>query len=157
MNDGRKESTNMEWETEKTLKVKRLSKNASLPTRATSGSAGLDIKSSEDIIIKARSVSSVKTGICFASPEGCYIRIAPRSGLALKNGIQVGAGVIDADYRGEIKVVLFNHKDSDFRIERGDKIAQIVCEKIEIPVIKEVSEMDSTERGSKGFGSTGDK
>ncbi|XP_015790010.1 deoxyuridine 5'-triphosphate nucleotidohydrolase-like [Tetranychus urticae] len=140
---------------EKILKVMKMDKDALLPTRATTGSAGLDLMSSENIIIKANTVSKVKTGICAVAPEGCYLRVAPRSGLALKDWIQIGAGVIDGDYRGEIGVVLINMKDKDFSVRKGDKIAQIICEKIEVPKVIEVMEMETTQRGDKGFGSTG--
>ena len=88
-------------------------------------------------------------------PLGCYGRIAPRSGLALKKFIDIGAGVIDADYRGEIGVILFNFSDTDFAVNMGDKIAQIVFEKIKTPKIKEVKSLEGTERGDDGFGSTG--
>jgi dUTP pyrophosphatase len=81
--------------------------------------------------------------------------VAPRSGLAVKHCIQVGAGVIDPDYTGEIKVVLFNHGPSDFEIKKGDRIAQLVLEKCMTPLIKEISVVEETERGSGGFGSTG--
>ena len=97
----------------------------------------------------------MKTGISVAIPEGCYGRIAPRSGLAVKRFIDVGAGVIDADYRGEIGVVLFNHSDEDFVVKPGDRIAQLILEKIETPTVKEAEELPDTKRGTDGFGSTG--
>jgi len=97
----------------------------------------------------------VPTGISVALPPGCYGRIAPRSGIALKHAIDVGAGVIDSDYRGEVKVLLFNHSDDAFAVHIGDRIGQLICEQCLIVPIVEVPELDSTERGAQGFGSTG--
>ena len=88
-------------------------------------------------------------------PTGCYGRIAPRSGLALKKFIDVGAGVVDEDYRGELGVVLFNFGEEDFEINMGDKIDQLIFEKIKTPEIVEVDTLEETRRGGKGFGSTG--
>ena len=99
----------------------------------------------------------VKTGLSLAMPSGCYGRIAPRSGLALKKFIYVGAGVVDADYRGELGIVLFTFSDTDFQVNMGDKVAQMIFEKIKTPVIKEVEILEDTDRGNKVFGSTGVK
>lgn len=96
----------------------------------------------------------VKTDIRVAVPLGCYGRVAPRSGLALKNSIDVGAGVIDADYRGNVGVILFNHSDEDFLISRGDRIAQLIPEMIADTELIE-TKLNSTERQEGGFGSTG--
>uniref|UniRef100_A0A8C0D690 Deoxyuridine 5'-triphosphate nucleotidohydrolase n=1 Tax=Balaenoptera musculus TaxID=9771 RepID=A0A8C0D690_BALMU len=93
----------------------------------------------------------VKTDI----PSGCYGRVAPRSGLAAKHFIDVGAGVIDEDYRGNVGVVLFNFGKEKFEVKKGDRIAQLICEQIFYPEIEEVQVLDDTERGSGGFGSTG--
>ena len=90
-----------------------------------------------------------------ALPPGCYGRIGPRSGLALKKFIDVGAGVIDFDYRGELGVILFNLENEDFIVNMGDKITQPIFEKIETLVIKETDSLEETGRGSKGYGSTG--
>ena len=90
-----------------------------------------------------------------ACPEGTYGRVAPRSGLASKHFIDTGAGVIDADYRGEVKVLLFNHAEKDFDIKQGDRIAQLVLERIYTPEIVEVRDLEESVRGSGGFGSTG--
>ena len=97
----------------------------------------------------------VKTDIQIAVPEDCYGRVAPRSGLAVKKFLDVGAGVVDKDYRGNVGVVLFNFSKHDFEVHRGDRIAQLICEKISYPEIQEVSSLDETERGSNGYGSTG--
>ena len=86
----------------------------------------------------------MKTGISVQFPTGLYAKIAPRSGLALKKFIDVGAGVVDADYRGEVGVVLFNHGDQDFEVKMGDRIAQLILEKISTPAVEEVSRLDDT-------------
>ena len=137
------------------FEVKKLVSHAVIPKRATEGSAGLDISASEDFVIPAHKWNAVPTGIAISVPRDCYARLAPRSGLAYKKGIDVGAGVIDSDYSGEIKVILFNHGDEDFIIHRGDRIAQIIFEKIFINDLVEVEELNFTKRGDGGFGSTG--
>ncbi len=138
-----------------TLLVKKLNSSAYVPSRGSPLAAGYDMCSSVDTTIKSGCRGLVDTGIAFTVPYGTYGRIAPRSGLAVKKGIQVGAGVIDRDYTGEVKVVLFNHGEEDFEIKKGDRIAQLIIEKIEMPEIKIVSELLVTERGEGGFGSTG--
>lgn len=95
------------------------------------------------------------TDIQVQVPEGSYGRVAPRSGLAVKNFIDVGAGVVDEDYRGNLGVVLFNHSDLDFEVKKGDRIAQFICERIFYPELEEVKSLTDTERGAGGFGSTG--
>ena len=137
------------------LYVKKLQNNAAIPKRAIEEAAGYDVASSEEVTVPAKGKVVVKTGISVAVPEGCYGRIAPRSGLAVKKFIDVGAGVIDADYRGEVGVVLFNHSEEDFKVKPGDRIAQLILEKIDTPQVKEVEELPDTTRGAKGFGSTG--
>ena len=121
----------------------------------TEGAAGYDLASVEETVVPAKGKTIVKTGISIATPEGCYGRIAPRSGLAVKKYINVSAGVIDSDYRGEVGVVLFNHSDEDFEVKQGDHIAQLILEKIANPQVKETADLPSTARGSQGFGSTG--
>lgn len=98
------------------LKIARLTPNAILPVYGSAGAAGADLVASEDCVVQAKSRLLVKTGICVAIPPGHYGRVAPRSGLALKHFIDVGAGVIDADYRGEVGVLLFNFSDNDFPV-----------------------------------------
>ena len=139
------------------LKVQKLSNNAALPKRSTDGAAGYDLCASQDCTIPAGGKGLVKTGLSISFPAGLYARIAPRSGLALKKFIDVGAGVVDADYRGEVGVVLFNHGDQDFQVKMGDRIAQLILEKIDTPPVEEVQDLDNTVRGSGGFGSTGVK
>ena len=136
------------------LKVQKLSNNAALPKRSTGGAAGYVLCASQDCTILAKGKGLVKTGLSISFPAGLYARIAPRSGLALKKFIDVGAGVVDSDYRGEVGVVLFNHGDQDFQVKMGDRIAQLVLEKIDTPPIEEVQGLDNTVRGSGGFGST---
>ena len=101
--------------------------------RSSSGSAGYDLSAAETAVIPAHGKCLVKTGLAIAMPPDCYGRVAPRSGLAVKKFIDVGAGVIDSDYRGEINVVLFNFSSEDFCINVGDGIAQLVFEKIKTP------------------------
>lgn len=137
------------------LKYTKVIPEAFAPTKGSMKSAGYDLKSAYDYMIPARGKEIVDTGIKIELPEGCYGRIAPRSGLAAKHFIDVGAGVVDEDYRGVIKVVLFNHSDKDFEVKKGDRIAQLICEKIYYPEIEEVKELSDTMRGEGGFGSTG--
>ena len=138
-----------------TLFVKKLSPNATIPIRASARSAGYDLSSAVDTIVPSCGKAIIPTDISIAIPNGCYGRIAPRSGLSWKNHLDVGAGVIDRDYRGNVGVVMFNHSTVDFHVKCGDRIAQLILEVIKIIPIKEVSELDSTERGDGGFGSTG--
>ncbi|XP_031477336.1 deoxyuridine 5'-triphosphate nucleotidohydrolase [Nymphaea colorata] len=137
------------------LRVKKLSPNAVLPSRGSPLAAGYDLSSAVATSVPARGKALVATDLSIAIPEGTYARIAPRSGLAWKHSIDVGAGVIDADYRGPVGVILFNHSDSDFQVNAGDRIAQLVLEKIVTPDVCEVEDLDSTARGTGGFGSTG--
>jgi dUTP pyrophosphatase len=138
------------------LGVKKLTYDAIVPTRGSDGAVGYDLYSSEDAVVPCQAGRAlVGTGITVVLPQGVYGRVAPRSGLAVKHCINVGAGVIDPDYTGEIKVVLFNHGENDFEIKKGDRIAQLVLERCETPPIEEISIVEDTERGSDGFGSTG--
>lgn len=97
----------------------------------------------------------MKTDIALAIPDGCYGRIAPRSGLAWKHHLDVGAGVIDKDYRGSVGVVMFNFSKTDYQVHQGDRIAQLILERIAVPPVVEVNELDNTTRGTGGYGSTG--
>jgi len=106
-------------------------------------------------IVPAHGKALVDTQLSIAVPPGTYGRVAPRSGLASKFMIDTGAGVVDADYRGVIFVLLFNHSDKDFQVEEGDRIAQIIIERIYTPEVREVDELEETDRGINGFGSTG--
>ncbi|KAL1883112.1 hypothetical protein VTK73DRAFT_9479 [Phialemonium thermophilum] len=137
------------------LLIKKLSEKARLPTRGSEFAAGYDIYASADITIPARGKALVDTDISMAVPAGTYGRIAPRSGLAAKSFIDTGAGVIDADYRGPVKVLLFNHSDTDFSVREGDRIAQLILERIYNPPVVQVAELEASVRGAGGFGSTG--
>lgn len=137
------------------LRVKKLSEKAVLPSRASPLSAGYDLSSATETKVPARGKALVPTDLSIAIPEGTYARVAPRSGLAWKHSIDVGAGVIDADYRGPVGVILFNHSDVDFEVKVGDRIAQLIIEKIITPDAVEVEDLDATVRGEGGFGSTG--
>ncbi|KAI3942704.1 hypothetical protein MKW92_029043 [Papaver armeniacum] len=137
------------------LRVKKLSEKAVLPSRGSSLSAGYDLSSAAEMIVPGRGKALIPTDLSIAVPEGTYARVAPRSGLTWKHSIDVGAGVIDADYRGPVGVILFNHSDADFQVKMGDRVAQLIIEKIITPEVEEVEDLDSTVRGSGGFGSTG--
>ncbi|KAL4186042.1 hypothetical protein AMTRI_Chr09g31800 [Amborella trichopoda] len=137
------------------LRVKKLSTNAVLPSRASALAAGYDLHSASATVVPARRKALVPTDLSISIPPGTYARIAPRSGLAWKHSIDVGAGVIDADYRGPVGVILFNHSDTDFQVYTGDRIAQLIIEKIVTPQVVEVDDLDTTLRGVGGFGSTG--
>ena len=139
------------------LQVKLLSENATLPTKGSPLSAGFDLSSAQDVTIKAGSRGLVKLDISIACPPGTYARIAPRSGLAVKKGIDVGAGVVDADYRGPVGVVLFNFGDEDFEVKVGDRVAQLILEQVSMVDAVQVTELNDTVRGEGGFGSTGVK
>lgn len=129
--------------------------NAKLPSRGSRSSAGWDLYASSSCLVKARSRTLCSTGIKMSIPEGQYGRIAPRSGLASRHSIDVGAGVIDADYRGELKVLLVNNSDIDYSVHVGDKVAQLIIEKISTEPLLLVPSLGETERGEGGFGSTG--
>lgn len=140
---------------ESQLRFAKLSEHAFAPTRGSEKAAGFDLRSAYDYTVPARGKELVKTDIQIEVPDGCYGRVAPRSGLAVKNFIDVGAGVIDQDYRGNVGVVLFNHSEIPFEVKKGDRIAQLICERITYPEIVEVDTLTNTERGAGGFGSTG--
>ena len=141
--------------------IKRLSKAVSLPKYETVGSSGVDLAAnvSENIEIKPGQTEVIPTGLAVSIPKNFEIQIRPRSGLAAKNQISVlnTPGTIDADYRGEIKVILINHGNKSFIIEKGLRIAQMVVCPIIKANLKEVETLDETHRGSSGFGSTGIK
>ncbi|XP_031623784.1 deoxyuridine 5'-triphosphate nucleotidohydrolase-like [Contarinia nasturtii] len=142
---------------ETTLRWAKLTEHAFEPTKGSEQAAGLDLRSAYDAVVPARGKALVKTDIQIEVPVGTYGRVAPRSGLAWKNFIDVGAGVIDQDYRGNVGVILFNHSDVDFDVKKGDRIAQLICERIVYPNLKEVDSLTETTRGEGGFGSTGTK
>lgn len=113
--------------------------------------------SAYDAIVPARGKALIQTDIQIEVPNGTYGRVAPRSGLTWKNSLDVGGGVIDQDYRGNLGVILFNHSDDDFEVKKGDRIAQLICERIVYPNVVQVEKLTDTIRGSNGLGSTGIK
>ena len=141
--------------------IKRLSKEVSLPKYETSGSSGMDLAANIDkkININPGKTAIIPTGLALSIPKGFEVQIRPRSGLAAKNKISVlnTPGTIDADYRGEIKVILINLGKDPFEIEKGLRIAQMVVCPIVQAQLKEVDDLSETERGKGGFGSTGTK
>ncbi|KAI9367122.1 DUTPase Dut [Aspergillus egyptiacus] len=137
------------------LLVKKLTPSARAPTRGSAFAAGYDLYAAKEVTIPAKGKALVDTGLAIAVPEGTYGRVAPRSGLASKHFIDTGAGVIDADYRGEVKVLLFNFSDVDFAVKEGDRVAQLVLERIYTPEVMVVEELAESVRGAGGFGSTG--
>lgn len=143
------------------LNIKKLIEDIRLPSYGSVQAAGLDICSSQDYEVLPRTRIIVSTGISMSwsgvDAENYYLRVAPRSGLSVKNNIDIGAGVIDCDYRGEIKICFINnHNHETYVIKKGDKVAQLILEKISrFSTIQEVTEHNETERGSGGFGSTG--
>ena len=138
------------------LKVELLSPWAKEPVRVSPGAAGYDLVAAHDVNIAPNKRALVKTDLAFSFPPGLYARIAPRSGLALKKGIDVFAGVVDQDYRGNVGVVLANFDNEPFQVERGDRIAQVIFERIATPRVEVVAAIEgTTARGDGGFGSTG--
>jgi dUTP pyrophosphatase len=141
------------------VEVKRLphGEGLPLPAYATSGAAGMDVVSAEDVTLAPGARHAVATGLAMAIPQGYEIQVRPRSGLALKHGITVPntPGTIDSDYRGELKVILINLGTEPFVIARGDRVAQLVLAPVVQAAWNEVIGLDATERGAGGFGSTG--
>lgn len=141
------------------VQVKRLpdGEGLDLPHYATTGAAGMDAVSAEDISLAPGERHAVATGLALAIPKGYEIQVRPRSGLALKHGISVPntPGTVDSDYRGELKVILINHGTEAFAIKRGDRVAQLVLAPVVRAAWDEVAELGDTQRGSGGFGSTG--
>lgn len=137
------------------LRVRRLSDLAFIPKRGTSYAAGLDIYSPIDTVVIPGQRLLVKLDISLELENGTFGHILPRSSLSLKNGIHIGAGVIDSDYRGNVGVLLFNLSDEPFIVSRGDRIAQLVIKRYEMVEPEEVFESTETDRGIGGFGSTG--
>lgn len=134
--------------------MKKLDASAIVPTRGSELSAGYDLSSIIDIVVPSMGRVAVPTGLAIKVPEGTYGRIAPRSGLAFKHGIDVLAGVVDADYRQSVNIILYNTSGVDYEIKKGDRVAQLIVEKIEMLDVEVVDELDETSRKG-GFGSTG--
>lgn len=142
----------------KMFKVLLTNLNATFPKRADIGAAGYDLSSVDKVCIEPGTQAIVDTGLVLEFPSDCYVRVAPRSGLAAKHAIDVMAGVIDSTYRGNVKVILHNHGTESFMVNVGDRIAQMIFEKIYTPDLQQVQEMTeltTSDRGQGGFGSTG--
>ncbi|MDO5029183.1 MAG: dUTP diphosphatase [Corynebacterium sp.] len=140
------------------VRVKKLHPDAVVPSRAHAGDAGVDLSSIEDVVLAPGQRALVGTGIAIALPEATVGLVHPRSGLAFRKGLSIvnAPGTIDAGYRGEVKVCLINlDPDNDIEIAKGDRIAQLVVQKVELSPMVEVDELDETERGVSGHGSTG--
>lgn len=138
-----------------TLLVKKLYEDAILPKRQTTGSVGYDIASYEECEILPNDWKLVGTGISFTVPNGTYGQLAPRSGFSCK-GTMIGAGVIDKDYTGHVKVLVFNMSKTDtLKIEKGDRIAQLILKYVSTCQVEEVESLEETDRSGSGFGSTG--
>ncbi len=144
------------------LLIKRLSNsfnNIPLPAYATDGSSGMDVRAAleKPITIEKGKIALIPTNLSVEIPKGYEIQVRPRSGLAIKHGIGVlnSPGTIDSDYRGEVKIILFNFGDEDFIINSGDRIAQLVLAEVVVAEIEETNKLNSSERGKGGFGHTG--
>jgi dUTP pyrophosphatase len=137
--------------------ISKTCNTAIIPIRATPGSAGYDLSAAENATVEPNTWKAIDTGIAIQIPNDCYARVAPRSGLAFKLGIDVFAGVVDSDYRDSIKVILMNHGTRPFTVASGDRIAQLIFERVYTPDLTEVSykNLTNTVRGVGGFGSTG--
>ena len=134
--------------------------DAIIPTRGRKGDAGFDLHACDEVTIAPGERALVDVGIAIEIPEDCYGRVAPRSGLSVKHGVQVGAGVVDSTYRGTIKVLLFNHGQEPFHVGKDDRIAQLIFERIYTPGYESIEvvsyeNLTTTVRGDGGFGSSG--
>lgn len=140
-----------------TLKIKKLNEDAIIPNFAHKGDAGMDLYSIEEVVIPSTETRLIKTGISIQLPKSTEAQVRPRSGLALKHSVTVlnTPGTIDEGYRGEIGIILINHGKEEFVVNKGMKIAQMVVKPIYDINIEEVKELDNTDRGQGGFGSTG--
>ncbi|BAW65527.1 dUTP diphosphatase [Helicobacter pylori] len=139
------------------IKIQKIHPNALIPKYQTEGSSGFDLHAVEEVMIKSHSVGLVKIGICLSLEVGYELQVRTRSGLALNHQVMVlnSPGTVDNDYRGEIKVILANLSDKDFKVQVGDRIAQGVVQKTYKAEFIECEQLDETSRGSWGFGSTG--
>ncbi|HBI16621.1 MAG: Deoxyuridine 5'-triphosphate nucleotidohydrolase [Candidatus Moranbacteria bacterium GW2011_GWF2_34_56] len=139
------------------IQIKKINPEAKIPIYAIKDDAGMELYSVEDLIVESGKILACGTGISVAIPTGYVGLIWDKSGVAFKGGIKTMGGVIDSSYRGEIKIILTNLSDKEYVINKGEKVAQMLIQKVEIPAIEEVQELDNTERGEGRFGSTGIK
>ena len=137
------------------IKIKKINSDAILPKYAHRGDAGMDLFSAEELILKPKHRIAVKTGISIELPKDYVGLVWDKSGVVLKSGIKTIAGVMDSGYRGEYKIVLVNLSSNNFEIKKGQKIAQLLIQKIETPKIEIAEELSKTKRGEGGFGSSG--
>lgn len=140
------------------MKIIKLNKDAKIPTKGSKYAAGFDVYANEESTIPPFEKKLISLGIILQIPHGMYGRLASRSSLSLKHGIEVGAGVIDSDYRGEVKILLYNFSRKTYHVSKGDRIGQIIiecCNYPNIEVIKSIDELEQTQRNHGGFGSTG--
>jgi len=139
------------------LKVKKIHSDAIIPKYAHMGDSGMDLYSVEEIILKPGEIKTVKTGLKLSMPNGFEVQVRPKSGLAAKFGISVlnSPGTVDSGYRGELMVIMINHGEKEYRVEKGKKIAQMVVARVEEASVEEVEELDESSRSEGGFGSTG--
>jgi dUTP pyrophosphatase len=135
----------------------RLLPGGQMPERHSTGAAGFDLRSAEDAVVHARGFASVGTGIAIELPADTEAQVRPRSGLALRHGISVlnSPGTIDSDFRGEVRVILFNVSDRDFAVNKGDRVAQMVFGRLADVRLVETEQLSDTQRGAGGFGHTG--
>ena len=139
------------------VKIKKIDGDAKIPSYAHGGDAGMDIYSAENLTVKAGEHAKVRTGIAMEIPDGFVGLVWDKSGISMNYGLKTLGGVIDSGYRGEVVIGVVNLSKEDYVVEKGNKIAQILIQKVESPEIKEVEELSNSERGEKGFGSTGVK
>lgn len=142
-----------------TIELQRLPNGGGLPlpSYASAGAAGMDVVAAESLTLRAGARAAVATGFAIAIPDGWEVQVRPRSGLALHHGITClnSPGTIDSDYRGEVKIILANLGQEDFAVKRGERIAQLVPQRVTRAHLEEVASLSATERGAGGFGSTG--
>ncbi len=142
-----------------TIELQRLPNGGGLPlpSYASAGAAGMDVVAAESLTLRAGARAAVATGFAIAIPDGWEVQVRPRSGLALHHGISClnSPGTIDSDYRGEVKIILANLGQEDFAVKRGERIAQLVPQRVTRAHLVEVASLSATERGAGGFGSTG--
>jgi dUTP pyrophosphatase len=145
------------WQGEPEVLIRRLDPDLPLPTRAYAGDAGVDLAAAEAVTLAPGERVAVATGVAVAIPEGYAGLVAPRSGLAQRHGLGIvnAPGVVDAGYRGEIRVILINHGAESVRLARGERIAQLLVVPVSVAQMVEVDELPRSERGAGGFGSTG--
>lgn len=137
------------------LKIKKITEDAKIPVYAVEGDAGMDLFSNEDVVVRAGEIKAISTGIAMEIPDGFVGLVWDKSGVSFKNDVKTLGGVIDSGYRGEVKVIMKNLSNKDFKVEKGQKIAQMLIQKFESPKIEVVEQLDQTERGDGAFGHTG--